>query len=341
MDSITQIALGASVAATVGFKPFGRKVLLAGALLGTLPDLDVFIDYGNAIDNYTSHRGFSHSLFVLTLLSVMLYFIFLLNSNLKVKACFQDKKLALFLTLFLPLITHPLLDSFTTYGTQLFWPLTSPPIAWHSVFIIDPLYTLPLLISMLLMWFSHNKKRALMFNKIAILISCSYLAWGQFAQSTITTRVQQENMAQNGKLLVMPTPFNSVYWRILNYQGDSYYEAFTYVGDNAPLHWNKYNSNRALIKHSEPEFLPRLEWFSDGWLRFDDVQGRLQVTDLRLGVANFHPFTFVIAEKENINNSPQWKIIEPMKVVIDEYKQQQLVKNVKQQASTYWLKLIQ
>jgi len=53
MDSVTQIALGATVAAAVGFKSFGRKVLLVGAFLGTLPDLDVFIDYGNAIDNHT------------------------------------------------------------------------------------------------------------------------------------------------------------------------------------------------------------------------------------------------------------------------------------------------
>ena len=52
MDSLTQIALGASVAGAVGFKPFGRKVLLAGAILGTLPDLDVLISYQTAIDNF-------------------------------------------------------------------------------------------------------------------------------------------------------------------------------------------------------------------------------------------------------------------------------------------------
>ena len=109
MDSVTQIALGATVAAAVGFKPFGRKVLLAGAFLGTLPDLDVFIDYGNAIDNYTSHRGFSHSLFVLSLLSLLIYFV-----TLKLKPHFKEHKLALFLVIFLPLVTHPLL-----YGVSL------------------------------------------------------------------------------------------------------------------------------------------------------------------------------------------------------------------------------
>jgi inner membrane protein len=332
MDSITQIALGASVATAVGFKPFGRKVLLTGAFLGTLPDLDVFIDYGNAIDNYTSHRGFSHSLFVLTLLSLMLYYI-----SIKLRPHFQENKIALFLTIFLPLITHPLLDTFTTYGTQLLWPLTSPPIAWHSVFIIDPLYTLPLLISMLYLWFSHNNKRALMLNKLALLISCSYLVWGQIAQSLITTRVQQDSLAKNSTILVMPTPFNSVYWRALSYQEDSYYEAFTYVGDKTPLQWEHYNNNRHLIIDSQAELFTRLEWFSHRWLRFDNVQGKLHVTDLRLGVANFHPFSFVIAEKLK----GQWKEVEPIKLAIDEQKQEKLLKRIKHQANLYWLEFTQ
>jgi inner membrane protein len=336
MDSITQIALGATVSAAVGLKPFGRNVLLAGAFFGTLPDLDVFIDYGNAIDNYTSHRGFSHSLFVLTLLSLALYTI-----AINLKPHFKAHKLALFLTIFLPLITHPLLDTFTTYGTQLLWPLTSPPIAWHSVFIIDPLYTLPLLMSMLYLWFSHNQARSLTLNKIALLVSCCYLGWGKIAQANITTRAQQDDLVINNMLLVMPTPFNSVYWRVLSYQGDNYYEAFTYVGDQTPLQWAHYNSNRDLIAHSQPEYLPRLEWFSHGWLRFDNVQGQLQITDLRLGVANFHPFSFAVAEKESDSESTLWKSIEPIELEIDENKQQQLLEKIKFQANLYWLEFTQ
>ena len=332
MDSITQIALGATVAGAVGFKPFGRKILLTGALLGTLPDLDVFIDYGNAIDNYTSHRGFSHSLFVLTLLSVMLYFI-----ALKLKPHFQSNKLALFLSILLPLITHPLLDTFTSYGTQLLWPLTSPPIAWHSIFIIDPIYSLPLIASMFYLWLSKKYKRTLLFNKLALLISASYLLWGQVAQTNITNRVQQDNLVQNQKLLVMPTPFNSVYWRVLSYQGDSYYEAFTYVGDIKPLQWQQYDNNRAFIKDSQPEFLARLEWFTQGWLRFDKVNGQLKITDLRLGLAHFHPFSFVIAEWKN----EQWKTIEPQQVAIDKQTQQQLLEELKVQAHAYWVNVTQ
>ncbi|HBK37567.1 MAG TPA: hydrolase, partial [Halomonas sp.] len=61
MDSITQAALGAAVGGAVLGKRLGRKAIVIGALLGTLPDLDVALDYGDAIANVTEHRGFSHS----------------------------------------------------------------------------------------------------------------------------------------------------------------------------------------------------------------------------------------------------------------------------------------
>jgi len=305
MDSITQIALGATVSAAVGFKPFGRKVLLTGAFLGTLPDLDVFIDYGNAIDNYTSHRGFSHSLFVLTALSILLYW-----ATLKLKPQFRSDKLALFLVVFLPLITHPLLDTFTTYGTQLLWPLTSPPIAWNSIFIIDPLYTLPLLISALLLFFSRNKQRWLTINRYALLISCVYLAWGQLSQTTIMHRVKQDKLVQGTPILVMPTPFNTLQWRVVSYQQDNYYEAFTHLADDAPLQWNSYTTNRPLVGDDTIKYLPRLEWFSHGWLGFSEVQGKLRISDLRLGLAGYQHFSFDVAQR----HQQQWQAIEPQEI---------------------------
>ncbi|GLS90681.1 hydrolase [Psychromonas marina] len=327
MDSITQIALGASVAAAVGFKPFGRKALIAGVFFGTLPDLDVIIDYGNAVDNYTSHRGFSHSLFVLSALSVLLYFIVL-----KFRPQLSAHKVALFLVIFLPLVTHPILDTFTTYGTQLFWPLPSPPIAWHSIFIIDPLYTLPMLISVIFLCFTGNKRRGLRLNQLALFLSCVYLAWGQLSQAMITDRIKQDSFVQSHPLLVMPTPFNSIYWRVLSYQENDYYEAFTYLGDKKPLQWQRYKTNRYLVENSQPDYLPRLEWFSHGWLRFDEINGQLQITDLRLGVAGYHPFSFVIAEQQQTN----WQAIEPLQVAMDEVEPTLLFKQLKQKIGLHF-----
>lgn len=72
MDSVTQLVLGGTVTyAAIGNK-VGRKAALYGAVLGTLPDLDVLIDFGGAVENFTYHRSFSHSLLVQLALTPLL-----------------------------------------------------------------------------------------------------------------------------------------------------------------------------------------------------------------------------------------------------------------------------
>ena len=69
MDSLSQFALGAAIGeATLGAR-LGRKAILIGGLLGTLPDLDVLVQYADAVESYTYHRSWSHSLLVLSLAS--------------------------------------------------------------------------------------------------------------------------------------------------------------------------------------------------------------------------------------------------------------------------------
>lgn len=114
MDSITQALLGASVQGAMLGRWQGRKALAYGAVLGTLPDLDVVIDYGDAVANMTYHRGFSHSLFVLSIVAVLLTWL--------IRRFRPDERYSgtrLFLTIWLVLVTHVLLDAFTSYGTQL------------------------------------------------------------------------------------------------------------------------------------------------------------------------------------------------------------------------------
>ena len=153
MDSITQAALGGALGGAVLGHRFGRAAVVAGALLGTLPDMDVLIDYGDAVANFSQHRGFSHSLLVLVPLAVVLA---ALLSRWQRSVSFRR-----WLTFTgAILITHPLLDAFTTYGTQLLWPL-GPPVAWHTIFIIDPLYTLPLLVAVIIVLVRPPAIRAL------------------------------------------------------------------------------------------------------------------------------------------------------------------------------------
>ena len=159
MDSLTQIVLGGALAAAIAPARHRRAALLAGAALGTLPDLDalpLMLLSDDPIVNMTVHRSFSHSLFVLPLLGFAIWWLFQRFGNGRVaeaptRWCWAIQ---------LALVTHPLLDAFTVYGTQLWWPLMPPPTMWSSVFIIDPLYTLWLLLACVAAFFLRERASA-------------------------------------------------------------------------------------------------------------------------------------------------------------------------------------
>src|SRR5690606_37998006 len=141
MDSLTQITLGAAVSvAVMGRRTAIWKAALWGGIAGTLPDLDALIDHGDPLLNMVRHRAESHSLLLLTLFSPLLAR--LVSHVHGQTALWRRWWLALWLALF----THPLLDTMTVYGTQLLQPFSDHPYAVGSVFIIDPAYTLPLLL---------------------------------------------------------------------------------------------------------------------------------------------------------------------------------------------------
>lgn len=177
MDSLTQAVLGASIAGFTLSRFHGRKAILAGAALATLPDLDVVIRYSDPILAMTHHRGFSHSLFVLTAVAVGLTLFWrLLRADPRYSAGY------LFLALWLTLITHPLLDAFTSYGTQLLWPLTPVPQAWASLFIIDPAYTIPLFIATLIGVIAGIRPITTKATGWALLISTAYIGTSLLGQ---------------------------------------------------------------------------------------------------------------------------------------------------------------
>lgn len=303
MDSVTQAVLGASIQGALLGRWQGRKALLYGAALATLPDLDILIDYGDPVANMTHHRSFSHSLLVLTGASLLMTGLIT-----KLKPQLPYSPWRLWLTLWLVLITHPLLDTMTTYGTQLLWPFEPPPAAVSSIFIIDPLYTLPLLMGVLVAACSSTSPRSA--DKppkaliVGLVLSSVYLAWSYGAQQWMTHRVMAQartNHVSADKILVVPAPFTTLLWRvvILDDQGQ-FTEGLVGVLDHTPPQW----VTLPLGQPPEPELAQlsdyqRMQWFTQGFLRQDRAGDEWIVTDLRLGMTGLHPFRFGLATERD------------------------------------------
>ncbi|WP_336767411.1 metal-dependent hydrolase [Pantoea endophytica] len=304
MDSLSQLTLGAAVTVAV----MGKRVplwqaALVGAVAGTLPDLDVFIDHGDAIRNMTLHRTESHALIILTLIAPLLGW--LVAGATRSRAHWRGWTLAMWLAL----VTHPLLDLTTVYGTQLGLPLTDFPYAIGSMYIIDPLYTLPLLIALLVaLW--RRDAVGLRWNQAGLLVSTLYLGWSMVAQSMATQHIEQalaQQSVQPEQLLVTPTAFNTLVWRTVIMTPERYGEAYWSLlspGRSLQISWHDRQS--ALFAPFKGQWhAERVAWFSHGFYAMKQEGDRTLISDLRMGEEPSYTFTFDLGSPQSPELAPQ------------------------------------
>lgn len=310
MDSITQAALGAAVGGMVAGRQAAGRGMLVGALAGTLPDLDVLIPYGSDVANFTYHRGFSHSLFYLTLASPLLAWLCL-----RFMPDQTPRWRRWWLGIWLVLVTHALLDSLTIYGTQIFLPFTDYPVGLGSIFIIDPLYTLPLLLGIAAMlWRPRAGYRAL---GATLVFSSAYLLFGigaqAYLQHQVTTQLSKRGI--EGPTLLLPTPFNSVLWRLVVMDHEHYYEGFvTWLDGGHDMHLTRYRHRPELISTLSDDWATqRLRWFSKGFYAITEQDGEVVITDLRMGQEPYYVFSFAVASigGEGISAAPNRQLPSP------------------------------
>ena len=295
MDSLSQLVLGASVAAACAPARHRRKALLLGAALGTLPDLDVLIDYGDAVSDMTLHRGFSHSLFVLPGVALVIWA--LLRT---MWAPVRETPWAWGWAVLLPLVTHPLLDAFTVYGTQLFWPLRTPPVVGGSVFIIDPLYPLPLLAAVIVAAIGGASTRAARAVVIGLSLSTGYLGWSLLAQDRVDA-IAAESLSgtrhADAPRLVIAMPFNTLLYRVVVMTPEGFLESErSLVADRGPMRWREHRDDRAAwAAVADLPAARQLHWFNRGFMKAERREGEVVLTDLRMGAEPDYTFRFAVA----------------------------------------------
>jgi len=300
MDPLSQVLLGAAVGhATLGSR-VGRKAMLWGAVLGGVPDLDIFIPQPDAVEVFTDHRGFTHSLITHTVVAPVI--------GAALARLYEDDGVSMArwsLLAWLALVTHALLDAVTIYGTQLFWPATSPPVGLGSIFIIDPVYTLVLLTGVLWAVFARHRpdigRRA---NAICLGLGTAYLALGMFIQAAVRDIAVSELARQGAahdRLIVTPTPFNLVLWRVVAMAPDGYREGYYSLLDEAPvMQFSHYPSDQDLLTPVEnAPAVTRLRWFIKGFYRVRESDGLVEITDLRMGYEPRYVFSFLVGQRQD------------------------------------------
>jgi inner membrane protein len=313
MDSLSQLVLGAALAGAIAPPQHRRAALLAGAALGTVPDLDTLMLAPLGLDPVqmmTWHRGPSHSLFLLVPLAVLMWAGFR-----RLGGRVAQAPARWFWAIQLALVTHPLLDAFTVYGTQLFWPLGGSPVMWSSLFIIDPAYTLPLLVAVVWAWVAPARASSQRALVLGLVLSTAYLGWSLVAKARVEHHAGQAlatmGLAQQPRFST-PMPFNTLLWRVVVMTPDGYLEGErSLVADAGPMVFRAHRSDVAAMDAVAGfPAVQRLRWFNRGFMAAGQDGERLVLSDLRMGAEPDYIFQFAVARQE----AGQWQPIPPEQV---------------------------
>jgi inner membrane protein len=287
LDSLTQIILGAAVGEAVLGRKIGNKAMLYGAIAGTIPDLDVIASFfTDTVSALEIHRGFTHSIFFSVLFAPIFAFIV---TRYEAYKSFKNWTWLFFWTF----VTHPILDAQTTWGTQLFWPLDIR-LAFKNVFVIDPLYTLPFLVFLILaMRQKKEAKKRRFYNNLGLLISSSYLiltlvlkgfAYQKFSEKLVTQNIQYKTL--NTK----PTPLNTILWSANIETEDSFLIGYSSFLDTNAIEFSSYPKNHHLLGDlvHHPK-VKRMITISKGFYTINKKNNILYFNDLRFGLLSIQP----------------------------------------------------
>ena len=295
MDSITHIALGAALGEYVAGKKAGNKAILWGAIACTIPDFDVFfLPLYSEVDKLAIHRGFSHSLIFPFLIAPLLGWILSKLYRSKSDMTVKDWTLLLFSGLFI----HPILDAFTTYGTQWFLPFSNYRVAFNVIAVVDPFYSVSLIAGVIgvMVLRRKNYQKGYKWNRAGLIISSFYFCFALFnkyrLEQLFKTSMEQQHIVPK-QYMTNPVLFSNFLWYCVAKDDSSchigYYSLFQ---KNKTVQFETYKINAGLLnKIADQKGANQLKWFTKDYFLLEERNDTLCFFDIRFGKSEFNTST--------------------------------------------------
>jgi inner membrane protein len=195
-----------------------------------------------------------------------------------------------YILFFLAFFTHIALDCFTTYGTQVFLPFSNERVAFNTISVVDPLYTVPFIIFLVS---AATRKKGLrirtVLNRVGIGVSSVYLLFTVFNRAyidSVFSGALDHRHLDVERQMVSPTIFQNILWNCVAESDSAYYVGLYSLFDTDPnLHiLNTLQKDlEATAEISDTREYEALNWFSDGYLQVTDRDSFYELYDLRFG----------------------------------------------------------
>lgn len=320
MDSLTHIVIGGALGELTLGKKLGNKAIIVGAIANTIPDLDVFTTQFASSPEMALHfhRGYTHAFFTHPFMA--LPFAYLTYRIFKKEISF----IKWFLFFLLGFVTHVLLDGGTTYGTQMLLPFTNKLISWNNLSVVDPLFTLPVLLFFIAVWFfkkENNFRRKI--AAISLVLSLIYLGTSTLnkfnSAKAFKENLQQQNI-QYTQFSTTPTMFTSWLWNFIALN-----DSMIYVGEYSVFQKSKkvdiigYKRNLELLEPMQQTNTAKSAiWFSQGnYFVEQGANDTLNFFNIKWGRGDFsqipakEAFRFYAKMYKDKSGNTTFKMVEP------------------------------
>ena len=309
MDPLSQGAVGTAFAQSTANKKNIFKISVIGFLAGLAPDLDILIKSPtDPILFLEYHRQFTHSLFFIpfgSLIVALILFPFV-KSSMSMKTVYYASLLGY--------ATHGLLDACTSYGTQLFWPFSNERVTWNNISIIDPLFTIPALILVVIA--IKTKKKIFSFFSIGWIIFYLSLGFIQYERALLAAvELAQVRGHSPERLTLKPSFGNLILWKSIYQHKETFYvdairtaQSSTWcTGESIRVFDYQYHLPDLEKESQQKKDIERFRWFSQDYLGYD--KERNIVTDVRYSMIpnQIAPmWGLVIDEQRGVNDHAIW-----------------------------------
>ncbi|MEJ7645819.1 MAG: metal-dependent hydrolase [Chryseolinea sp.] len=285
MDTLTHFAIGACVGEIIGGKSIGKRALFVGGLLQLIPDIDVLFSVTlDPASNVLAHRGFTHSFLFVSLITPLLAWSFTRWSRGSPQPFYFWLRF-----IGVQILLHVILDSCNAYGTGWFEPFSHHRVSFHTLFVADPFFSIPVGLSCLalfLMTLKNNRRVAI--AVCGLLLSGCYLGYSLTNKFLVDRAVQRALVRQSipySKYITTPTPFNNLLWFVATTGTSGSYVGYRSVFDReADISFEFFPRNDSLLPlAADKEEVAKLVRFSQEFYTLNWKADTLVFNDLRFG----------------------------------------------------------
>jgi len=288
MDSITQAVLGAAIGKACLGKKIGNKSIILGAAVATIPDLDIIaLPFLDPLERLSMHRGFSHSILFSLLMALLLTYIFK-----RMKTTREITFFRLLIFSWITLITHMLLDGFTSYGTLLFLPFSDFRFGIDSINVVDPIYTLPMLIGLILSLKKKGNSSLIKHaNEIGIALSSLYLVTTLVIKHDVNQKFTKALTARDihfTKIHSQPVGIASLRWYGLGRTQDGFYMGDYSYAEGNEIQYTFFPTSDSLLVELDTHTVDRMKWFAKDFYHTVEKGDSLLFYNMQVDMQGIH-----------------------------------------------------